>query len=483
MHWAVVFHLLGLLLIIFSHTQLPPIAVSLLAADGNVWPFLQAYVLTLLAGLLLWLLTRKSTRELRHREGFWIVVLFWVVLASFGALPLVLGGTPSLNFTDAMFESMSGLTTTGATVLSGIDDLPMSVRYYRQQLQWFGGMGIVVLAVAVMPMLGIGGMQLYKAETPGPMKDSKLTPRIAETAKALWMAYVGLTVACAISYRLAGMSWFDAITHSFSTVATGGSSTHDASLGYFQSPAVEWVATLFMLLAGINFALHFSALSRGKLYLYLRDPEATTYFMIAAVVSLVVWVVLSRANVDSNPWDELRHATFQVVSMMTTTGFTTEDFSLWPTFVPVLLVMMSAIGGSAGSTAGGIKVVRVLLLYKQGKREIAKLIHPRAVIPIKLGGRPVSEHVISAIWGFFALYMLSYILLSLAVTATGVDLVTAFSAVTASLNNLGPGLGRVASNYESLNTAAKWLLIFAMLLGRLELFTLLVLFSRDFWRS
>jgi len=257
MHWAVVLHLLGVLLIIFSHTQLPPIAVSLLASDGNVWPFLQSYVLTLLVGLLLWSLTRKDTRELRHREGFWIVVLFWVVLAVFGAFPLVLGASPSLSFTDAFFESMSGLTTTGATVLSGIDDLPLSVRYYRQQLQWFGGMGIVVLAVAVMPMLGIGGMQLYKAETPGPMKDSKLTPRIAETAKALWMAYLGLTVACAVSYRLAGMRWFDAITHSFSTVATGGSSTHDASLGYFQSPAVEWVAIVFMLLAGINFALSF----------------------------------------------------------------------------------------------------------------------------------------------------------------------------------------------------------------------------------
>ncbi len=483
MHWAVVLHLLGVLLIIFSHTQLPPIAVSLLASDGNVWPFLQSYVLTLLVGLLLWSLTRKDTRELRHREGFWIVVLFWVVLAVFGAFPLVLGASPSLSFTDAFFESMSGLTTTGATVLSGIDDLPLSVRYYRQQLQWFGGMGIVVLAVAVMPMLGIGGMQLYKAETPGPMKDSKLTPRIAETAKALWMAYLGLTVACAVSYRLAGMRWFDAITHSFSTVATGGSSTHDASLGYFQSPAVEWVAIVFMLLAGINFALHFSALSRGRLYLYLRDPEATTYFTIVALVSLVVWVALSRAHINTSPWDELRHAVFQVVSMMTTTGLTTEDFSLWPTFVPVLLVMMSAVGGSAGSTAGGIKVVRVLLLYKQGKREIAKLIHPRAVIPIKLGGRPVSEHVISAIWGFLALYMLSFLLLALAVTATGVDLVTAFSAVTASLNNLGPGLGQVISNYAVLNTTAKWLLIFAMLLGRLELFTLLVLFSRSFWRS
>jgi len=362
MRWTVVFHLLGILLIIFSHTQLPPIAISLLTDDGDVWPFVQAYVLTLLVGLILWLLTRKGKHELRHREGFWIVVLFWVVLASFGALPLVLNGTPTLSFTDAMFESMSGLTTTGATVLSGIDDLPMSVRYYRQQLQWFGGMGIVVLAVAVMPMLGIGGMQLYKAETPGPMKDSKLTPRIAETAKALWIAYLGLTVACAISYRLAGMSWFDAITHSFSTVATGGSSTHDASLGYFQSPAIEWVATVFMLLAGINFALHFSALSRGKLSLYLRDPEAKTYLMIAAVITLVVWVVLSRAHIESGPWDELRRAAFHVVSAMTTTGFTTEDFSLWPTFLPVLLVMMSAVGGSAGSTAGGIKVVRVLLL-------------------------------------------------------------------------------------------------------------------------
>ena len=378
---------------------------------------------------------------------------------------------------------MSGLTTTGATVLVGIDDLPISIRYYRQQLQWLGGMGIVVLAVAVMPMLGIGGMQLYRAETPGPIKNSKLTPRITETAKALWYIYLGLTVACAIGYWLAGMTVFDAIGHSFSTVAIGGFSTHDASIGFFHSPLISAIASLFMIAAGMNFALHFLALRQRNFLVYLQDTEVRVFLGFLLLVTVLTCGVLWSTNTFSDATTTLWHGVFQVISIGTTTGFTTSGFHWWPSLLPVLLIMMSGIGGCAGSTAGGVKVIRMILLYKQGRREINQLIHPSAFFPIKLGGKPVPDNVINAIWGFFALYIFSYLVLSLAMTATGADPLTAFSAVTACLNNLGPGLGAVAKNYAAIDPAGKWILSGAMLMGRLELFTLLVLLTPAFWRS
>jgi len=445
--------------------------------------FLEAFAITFGAGLLLFLPVYARQREIRVRDGFLIVTLFWTVLGIFGAVPLALAERPDVSLTDAVFESISGLTTTGATVLIGIDELPASIRYYRQQLQWLGGMGIVVLAVAVMPMLGVGGMQLYRAETPGPIKDSKLTPRITETAKALWYIYLGLTLACAVAYWAAGMTLFDAIGHSFATIAIGGFSTHDGSLGFFNSTAVNAVAVVFMLLAGLNFALHFHVWRERSLRAYLVDAEARTYFRLLAVIVTICVVTLVATGAYSDWVESVDHGILQAVSIATTTGFTTTGFSWWPLFLPVLLITASFIGGCAGSTAGGMKVIRALLLYRQGMREIRQLIHPSAVIPIKIGTKPVSDRVLTAVWGFFSLYVVSFAVLSIAMSATGLDLVTAFAAVVACLNNLGPGLAGVSQHYAEVSDAGKWILCSAMLLGRLELFTLLVLLTPSFWRG
>ncbi len=483
MRSRVVLKILGVLLTLFSTTQLPPFLVALWYAEQSSLAFAWSGSLTLATGALCWWPVRHFHHELRFRDGFLVVVLFWTVLASFGALPFLFSQETAISLTDAFFESMSGLTTTGATVLVGLDELPRSLLYYRQQLQWLGGMGIIVLAVAVMPMLGVGGMQLYRAETPGPIKNSKLTPRITQTAKALWSIYAGLTLICALAYWAAGMEPFDAIGHSFSTVAIGGFSTHDASLGFYDSAVIAAIATVFMILSGLNYGLHFAAWCSRRIATYLRDPEARVYLVFLGAVSLLTLSVLWLTNTYADSHQRLWHGVFQVVSMGTTTGFTSSGFYWWPSFLPVMLVMMSAVGGCAGSTSGGMKVIRLILLYKQGKREIHQLIHPQAVISIKLGNKPVPNQVINSVWGFLALYILSYVAISLVMTATGADLVTAFSSVTACLNNLGPGLGAVAENYAGVSDAGKWVLAGTMLLGRLELFTLLVLFSRSFWTS
>jgi len=476
--------ILGLLLMLFSTTMLPPILVSSLYSDGFHHPFMLAFGLTFLTGTLAWLPVRQVRKELRLRDGFVVVVMFWSVLGLFGALPFSLGAEPDLSITDAVFESISGLTTTGATVITGIDHLPPSMLYYRQQLQWLGGMGIIVLAVAILPMLGIGGMQLYRAETPGPMKDNKLTPRITETAKALWYIYLGLTVSCILAYWLAGMSFFDAVGHAYSTVAIGGFSTHDASMGYFQEqPLIELVAIIFMFLAGINFALHFLAWRGSHLQPYLKDAEFKTYVTVLVVISLITTFYL-HINATFDDFNHaLLHGVFQVVSIGTTTGFTTSNYALWPGFLPVLLLFASFIGGCAGSTGGGMKVIRFLLLLKQGMREVNRLVHPNAVIPIKIGGKPLPERVVDSVWGFFATYVAIFSIILLLLMLAGLDQVTAFSAVAATMNNLGPGLGDVALHYSSLPDFTKWVLCFAMLLGRLEIFTLLVLLTPSFWRK
>ncbi|MBX2868349.1 MAG: TrkH family potassium uptake protein [Acidiferrobacterales bacterium] len=478
-----VFKNLGVLLGLFSVTLLPPLAVSWFTQDGQVTPFLYSFLIILGLGLILWFPLRRRRGEMRFRDGFLIVVLFWVALSGVGAVPLWLLESPSLTWIEALFESMSGLSTTGATVLTDIDSLPVSILYYRQQLQWFGGMGIIVLAVAVMPMLGVGGMQLYRAETPGPVKDARLAPRIAETAKRLWYVYLFLTVACLGCYWLAGMSFFDAVSHAFSTVAIGGFSTHDASLAWFNSTAINAIAGVFMLLSGFNFALHYGVFKSRRISTYLADPESRVYLFLTLAAATLCLLVLFTVDYYTPTIASAVASFVQVISVVTTTGFATTDFSLWPSFLPILLILMSTAGGCAGSTAGGMKIIRLILLFKQGSREISRLVHPNAVIPIKLGGKPVPENVINAVWGFLSLYILSYLILLIAMLATGVDPVTAFSAVSACLNNLGPGLGDVAQNYASITDVGKGILIFAMLLGRLELFTLLVLFSPVFWRT
>jgi len=481
MQYKVILKILGFLLILFSSTLLPPLLLAVVDRDGAEQAFLLAWLALLLTGVALWAPNRQASDDLRVREGFLIVALFWFVLAISGALPFVLSPNPHMSLTDAFFESMSGLTTTGATVLTGLDHLPRSILYYRQQLQWLGGMGIIVLAVAIAPILGVGGMQLFRAEASGPVAN-KLTPRITETAKALWYIYLGLTLLCALSYYLAGMDLFDAIGHSFSTVAIGGFSTHDASIGHFNSPWIEGAAVLFMLIAGINFSLHFIAINRVRFDHYLKDSEVKAYLVLLGTVATTCVILLIVADVFGSTAEAVRQGLFQAVSIVTTTGYTSSAFHLWPGLLPVLLLLGSFIGGCAGSTAGGMKVIRGVLLVKQGRREIQRLLHPNAILPIKLNTRPVPDGVINAVWGFFSLYMISLVLLSLLMMLTGADIVTAFSATAACLNNLGPGLGDVASNYAGVSAAGKWILAFTMLLGRLELFTLLVVLTPDFWR-
>ena len=479
--YVAVQRVLGILLMLFSFSMLTPVPVAIYANESSL-RFFEAFAITFITGVVIWFPVRLLTADLRLRDGFLIVCSFWLVLGVFGAVPFMEGATLQLSLSDAVFESMSGLTTTGATILSGLDGMPRGLLYYRQQLQWLGGMGIVVLAVAVLPMLGVGGMQLYRAESPGPVKDNKLTPRITETAKALWFIYLGLTLLCGTAYWFAGMSVFDAVGHAFSTVAIGGFSTHDASMAWFDSALIEAVAIGFMLLSALNFALHFTAWSKTSVMVYLRDPEAMGMLLLLSVVTLVAVLTLSLSQTYLHFDQALLKAAFQVVSMGTTTGFSSAPFSTWPLFLPVLLIFISFVGGCAGSTAGGMKVIRMLLLVKQGMREISRLIHPLAEFPVKLGERAVSGHVVEAVWGFFSIYVAMFTIMLLVLMAFGLDQVTAFSAVAACLNNLGPGLGQAAENFATLPDPAKWVLIFAMLLGRLEIFTLLVLFSPAFWR-
>jgi trk system potassium uptake protein TrkH len=482
MYLKVVQQILGLLMMLFSITMLPPVFVSAWYQDGSAPAFVSGFLATLAAGIAVWAPVRREGRDLRTRDGFLVVAGFWTLLGVFGAAPLVFAERPAMTLTEAVFEAVSGLTTTGATVLTGLDDLPPAILYYRAQLQWLGGMGIVVLAVAVLPMLGVGGFQLYRAETPGAVKDAKLTPRITETAKALWSIYLGLTIACTLAYWAAGMSLFDAVCHGFSTVATGGYSTHDASLGYFQSPLINLIAIVFMIVAGTNFALHFLIFQSRGLRNYGRDPEFKAYLAILGTSSLFVAVyLLASAHYQDVPMAGL-DATFHVVSIMTTSGFSTTDYTGWPGTLPVMLVFIMFIGGCGGSTTGGIKVMRWLLLYRQGVREVTRLIHPSAEIPVRLGDGIVPQRVVDAVWGFFAIYVTLFSAMMLVMLATGVDQVTAFSAIAASLNNVGPGLGEVAANFKSIQDVDKWVCVVAMLLGRLEIFTLFVLISPAFWR-
>ena len=481
MHFTVILRILGLLLMLFSLSMLPSALISVIYGDSSWQIFVQSFAFTLLTGFIIWYPVHRARAELRSRDGFLITVLFWVVLGVFGSIPFMLIEPLELNFTNAVFESFSGLTTTGATVITQLDHLPKSILFYRQQLQWFGGMGIIVLAIAVLPMLGIGGMQLYRAEAPGPVKDSKLTPRLAETAKALWFIYLTLTIACATAYWFAGMTLFDAICHSFTTVAIGGFSTHDASIGFFDSRAVELIASLFMLLAGANFALHFSAWHNKKISHYWKDPEFKVYFMLlaGAVIFCCTFLAISRDTNDSSIWIT---GAFEVISFATTTGFSSSGFSTWPSLLPYLLLWLAFAGACAGSTGGGMKIIRVILLWKQGLREIHRLIHPNGVFLVKLGRTLVPPNVTEAVWGFCTVYVVVFLFMLMAMLGTGVDMITAFSAVGASINNLGPGLGGVAMNYSELNDIAKWICTFCMLLGRLEIFTLLVLLSPVFWR-
>ena len=482
MHLAFVSRVLGLMLMVFSTSMLVPIIFATIYQENTLPMFFLAFTITMIVGFLSWLPARNMKGEIRIRDGFIITVLFWLVLSTFGALPFALSEETNLSFIDALFESISGLTTTGATVFTNLEDLPKSILYYRQQLQWLGGIGIVVIAVSILPMIGVGGMQIYKAETPGPIKDTKLTPRIAETANALFKIYVFLTVVCAIAYWVAGMSWFDALSHSFSTISIGGFSTYDESLGHFDNNAVLTIASIFMVVSGLNFALHYTAWHARSIKSYISDPEARLFVLVILFGILVTTYFLYTTA--SMPNEEILFVgVFQLISILTTTGFTTTEFHLWPSFLPFFLILLSFFGACAGSTGGGIKMGRILIMSQQVIREIYRLIHPNAVLPIKTKKHKIPERVTDGIWAFFGIYFFIFYVMVLLLLANNLDYITAWSATAASFNNLGPGLGAVAENYADLNAMSKAVLCSGMLLGRLEVFTLLVVLSPTFWRN
>lgn len=466
----------------FSLTMLPPIVVGWGMGDPDISPFYWSFLIIFLSGWLAWLPVRRIRASLRTRDGFLIVTLFWVVLGIFGGLPFILSDAVRASAADAVFESVSGLTTTGATVFVGLDSFPRSILFFRTQLHWLGGMGIIVLAVAILPMLGVGGMQIYKAEAPGPVKDSKLTPRINETAKLLWYVYLVITIICAVAYKLAGMDWFDAIGHSFSILGTGGFSNHDSSLAYFNSAAINFISVFFMYVAAANFSLHFIAWRAKSLQVYWEDSEFRFYTLVMVLAIIVSTIILSWKGTYPGWYESFQYAAVHVSSVMTSTGVFLGDHSTWPLFLPLTVTMLSIIGGCAGSTGGGMKVIRFLLLLKQGIREVNLLVHPRAHIPIKINGQMVDENIVKGIWGFFFIYVSLYMMFMIGLMADGEDQVTAFSAVAATINNMGLGLGKVAANFAQLSDFSKWWLSLCMIMGRLELFTMLVLLTPAFWK-
>jgi trk system potassium uptake protein len=478
-----VIHALGLMFVLFSMTYVMPLLASLIYHDNTLIDFVWAMLMTLLSGMLMWLLTRRFKSELSIRHGYLLVVFMWTAIPAVATLPLLMV-IPNLSFTDAYFETMSGLTTTGATVLTGLDNLPPAINLWRHELNWLGGMGIIVLAVAVLPLLGIGGRQLYKAETPGPMKDSTLTPRITETARNLWLVYFAITLACIVSLKLAGMSWFDAVCHAFAAMGLGGFSTHDDSIGYFKSPAIEMVLIVFMLLAAMNFATHFLAWRQKSLKQYLFDKEGLSTVLVVLASCLGVGFYLWMTGTYADFGTALRYASFNLVSLATDCGFASTDFNKWPIFAPLWMLFLSCIVASSGSTGGGIKMIRTMILFKQAGREFRKLLHPAIINPMKLGGHVIPNNIVFTVLGFIFLYFMSVATLTFVLLISGLDFISAFSAVIACINNAGPGLGVVgpAGNYGVLSDFQTWTCTLAMLTGRLEIITLLIIFTPGFWK-
>ncbi len=473
----------ALVMMVFSATMLAPLIMAVWQLDAALWSFVMSAVATFVLGALLWLGTRQFKRELKTRDGLMLVALTWVALPAVAGFPL--WHYLPINFTAAYFEAASGLTTTGGTVLSGLEYLPRSINLWRHLLSWLGGMGIIVLAVAILPMLGVGGMQIYRAEMPGPMKDSKLTPRIGQTAKLLWAVYAGLTAACIVALKLAGMNWFDAVCHGFSALALGGFSTYDASIGHFNSLSIEMVLTLFEILAALNFATHFLAWSQRGVTAYFRDAEAKAILTVLGVSCLGAAIFLFVKGTYADFPTALRNAIFNLVSIATDSGLHTQDYARWPIFVPMWMMFLSCIVASSGSTGGGIKMIRTLVLAKQAHRELNQLVHPNMVRPLKVGGAVIANRVVFAVLAFVFLYFMSIVTLIFVLLASGLDFMTSLSAIVACINNAGPGLGLVGpgSNYGVLNNFQTWVCSAAMLLGRLEIFTILVLFTPTLWRK
>ena len=477
-------YVLGLILVVFGLTYLLPIITSLYFEDGMLNHFIQGMTINIGVGGVLALATMAFRGEIKNRDGYLLVALFWILMAAAATLPL-LWGIPNLSFTDAFFETMSGFTTTGATVLFGLDTLAPSLNLWRHELNWIGGLGIIVLAVAILPLLGAGGMQLYKAEIAGPVKDSKLTPRIAETARLLWLVYAGITVACAICLKAAGMDWFDAICHAFATLGLGGFSTHDANVGFYNSSDIELVLIIFMLISAMNFGVHYQALHQLSLKPYWLDPETLPMLSLLVGSSLLCAGYLVHFDVYDTFTTSLRHVSFNLVSIATDCGFVSTDYGQWPPFVPWWMLYLSCISACTGSTGGGIKMFRTLLLWKQAGREIFGILHPRAIKPIRIGETVIANKIIFAVLAFIFLYFITIVVLTFSLIFSGMDPISALSAIIACINNAGPGLAEVgpANNFQSLTDFQTWICSVAMLSGRLEIFTLIVLFTPAFWRK
>ena len=480
---APVVQVLSPVIALFGAAMLLPLAVSHALADNATSAYDLAVAITIATGALLWMATRGLRGELQRHHGYLLVALIWTVLPAFAALPLLVG-IPGLSFTDAYFETASAMTTTGATVLVDLDHLPASLNLWRAMLQWIGGMGVVVLAVAILPLLGIGGRQMFRAETPGPMKDQALTPRIAQTAKGLWTVYGSLTILCALSYWAAGMTGLDALIHAFTTMPLGGYSSHDASFAYFNSASIETVAVLFMLIAGVNFGTHFLAFSGRSLAPYRNDPEVLAFFLVllASCWGIAAYLRLTGAYPDL--LTAARFATFNVVSIATTTGYASTDYNQWPLFAPLWMLALCVFASCSGSTGGGIKMIRAQLLWLNTRRMLTTMVHPRAYIVVKLRHMTVEEPVLFGMAAFMLMFGVTTTAAVLLLAATGLDFTSAATAAIACISNTGPGLGIVgpAGNYASLTAFQKWVCTAAMLLGRLELFTLLVVFTPVFWR-
>ena len=474
-------HVLGLMMAFFAVVYTLPLLVSVIFQDGYAHFYLAAAAINVVFGLGVAAVTRRYKRELKSRDGFLLVTLAWVLMSLSGAVPFFLA-LPELGTTDIIFEAVSGLTTTGATVITNLDGLAPSLNFWRHTLHW---LGIIVLAVAVLPLLGVGGMALYRAEAPGSVKEEKLTPRITETAKALWLTYAALTAVAIIALKLVGMSWFDAICHAFSVVALGGFSTHDASIGHFDSAPIEFVLMIFMLISMVNFARHFTAVRTRSFAPYRRDSEAKAMLLILSFSIITITALLVVEGIYPNVLEALRHSAFNVISVATTTGFSSQNYDVWPIFAPVWMLFLSCIICATGSTGGGIKMFRTLLLARQALREMKQLVHPSAVIPVRIAGQVIPERIAASVLAFIFLYFQTIAVLTFLMLLTGLDLVTAFSSVVASVNNLGPALGPTgaAGNYAVLSDVQTWICIVAMILGRLEIFGVLVLFTSAFWRK
>lgn len=481
MHLATIFRVLGLFLMLFSFSMLTPLFVGLAFMQKVAYTFYISFAWTFGVGFLFWLACTRPQHEIKIREGFLMVVIFWLVTSSFAAIPFYLSSGAGLSLVDSLFEAVSGLTTTGASILSDVDMFSNQLKYYRQQLHFLGGMGIIVLAVAILPFLGVGGMQVYRAEMPGPIKENKLTPRITETAKSFWLIYLSMTIVCMVLYKLAGMQTLDAIGEAFSTIATGGFTMHKNSFAYYQSDTIESIAMFFMLMSTTNYGLHFLAIAQRSIKCYWHDHEFQYYILWLLVLVFVVLFAMESYNFGNNI--SVVKKLFAIISLATTTGFVSEDFSLWPFFVPVVIMLGAVIGGCSGSTGGGIKVMRFMLLRKQVQRELHRLLHPQAVVRVKVGDSILPYYVVQAIWGFVAAFIGFFVVLLLILMSQGLDLTTAFGASVAALANAGAGIGEVANGYHHITDTSKWAMMLAMIAGRLEIFTLLILFTPMFWKQ